>query len=88
MGEPGNIIGPFRLEFFAGKPFAGRAGKRGPGETVSDDGVGAKFADAAEDVVVESVDDGGDSDNGGDPDDDAEDGEGGSQGVFAEGVQS
>ncbi len=73
MGKPGDVVRPFRLEFFAGEPFAGRAGERGPREAVGDDGVGAKLADAAEDVVVETVDYGGDRDDGGDADDDAED---------------
>jgi hypothetical protein len=61
------------LELLACKPFTGWTGKRGPGEAVGDDGVGAEFADTAEDVVVEAVNDGGDRDYGGDADDDAKD---------------
>src|SRR5580704_11679154 len=85
--EFGDVFGPFGLEFLASEPVAGRAGERSPGEAVGDDGVRAKLADAAEDVVVEAVDDGGDGDDRGDADDDAEDGEGGAEGVFAESVE-
>ena len=55
--EPRDVVGPFGLEFLASEPVAGRAGKRSPGEAIGDDGVRAEIADAAEDVVVEAVDD-------------------------------
>ena len=85
--EPADFDGPFGLEFLAREPVAGRAGERSPGEAVGDDGVGAEFANAAENVVVEAVDDGGDGNDRGDADDDAENGESGAQGIFAESVE-
>ena len=88
VGKLGDVVGPFGLEFFAGEPFAGRARKRGPGETVGDDGVRAELADAAEDVVVEAVDDSGDGDYCGDADDDAENGECRAQRVLAQRIES
>ena len=83
----GHVVGPFGLQFLAGKPLARRPGKRGPREAVGDDGVRAEFADAGEDVVVQAIDHGAHGDYGGDANDDAENGEGGTQRVFLEGIQ-
>ena len=67
--EPGDIFRPLRLKFLAGEPFTRRPRERSPGKTVSDDGVRAQRANAAEHVFIEAVDHRRHGDDGGDADD-------------------